>query len=264
MLQLGSFSACVTIDDRELEQHQVDISKGGTKATCWIASEAGKHFAVKWKDNSQRRQHSTSGCVKLDGVDCGRRIISPGHHNSAKRSYFSTGPSSVRPYMFSHLSLTDDDGFLDAHVSPKLGTIKIELRRVIIKPHRKDTFSRKPPEDQVVHEKMKKLATHCVKFGDEIKRAPKVGTSVSRIDKKPIFTFLFQYKPQALLEADGIAEAPVTNKRKHVKVEPGQKPEVIEIDDSEDERTEPPRRKKIKKEHKRGSLLIPGEVIDLT
>ena len=125
MLHLGPFTACVTIDGHELEQYQVVISNNGTKATCWIASEAGKvcpihksterwqvtepeiclqQFAVKWKDSSLQRLERTSGSVKIDGIPCGSKSIHPGkagRRDSAQRTYLSTGPTSTRPYMFS-------------------------------------------------------------------------------------------------------------------------------------------------------------------
>ncbi|KAF7967964.1 hypothetical protein HWV62_18002 [Athelia sp. TMB] len=277
MLHLGPFTACVTIDGHELEQYQVVISNDGTKATCWIASEAGKQFTVKWKDSSLQRLEKTSGCVTLDGASCGSKCIRPGkagRRDSAERIHFSTGPTSTRPYMFSHLSLTDqwelstdDDALLDTEVSSKLGTIKLDIRRVEDGGHY-GKFTRGPPEEQIVHEKLKKLATHCVRFGDEVKRAPKRSVKVKYIDKIPMFTFLFQYKPLDVLIAEGIAERPAevstVKKRKHVKLEPVHQPTVIEIDSQDEGTANMTSRKRVKKERKQGSLMAPGEVIDLT
>jgi hypothetical protein len=66
-------------------------------------------FSVKWKDLSGDRKWITSGVVTLDGIYGGQKIIQPGHlrrHDTAERSYVSTGPRSTRPYLFSNIQLT--------------------------------------------------------------------------------------------------------------------------------------------------------------
>lgn len=52
---------------------------------------------------------------------------------------------------------------MDVEVSSKLGMITIEIRRVI-ETHKETAGFRPPPKEQVVHERMKKLATHYVKY----------------------------------------------------------------------------------------------------
>jgi hypothetical protein len=42
MPKLKNFSASIIVDRRPLEEYAIEISADGTKATCWIASEAGK------------------------------------------------------------------------------------------------------------------------------------------------------------------------------------------------------------------------------
>jgi len=109
MLQIQNFSACVTVGGKDLEEHQVEYSKDGRRATCWIASEAGKNFAVKWRDSTRIRIGTTSGRVTLDGIKSGQKTISPGrlgHQDTAERSYISTGPKSIRHFLFSNLRLT--------------------------------------------------------------------------------------------------------------------------------------------------------------
>lgn len=131
MPQIQSFSAYVVVDGKELEEHRIEYSKKDKMAACWIASEAGKvrttfvlrymkypgvtkcvdlqAFTIKWKDTTRIRLGATSGRVTLDGIKSGQRTIRPGRlgdHNTAERSYITTGPKSVRPYSFSNLQLT--------------------------------------------------------------------------------------------------------------------------------------------------------------
>jgi hypothetical protein len=153
------------------------------RLTKWLNFQ---HFSVRWKDTARNRVGTTSGRVILDGMRSGEKSIMPGrlgHHNTAERSYFSTGPKSIRHYMFSNLSLTgscgvfclafvqmlsahllhpDDDAFLDENIPRDMGTIKIQIWAAI-KTDRECLFSQ-PPEQRGVHERTKKVTTHCVKY----------------------------------------------------------------------------------------------------
>ena len=44
MLQHNKFSAWVTVDDKPLEEYDVQVDQGTKTVTCWITSEGGKVF----------------------------------------------------------------------------------------------------------------------------------------------------------------------------------------------------------------------------
>lgn len=139
-----------------------------------------KNFTVKWKDSTRVRKTTTSGRLTLDGIKGGQKVINPGcrgNHDTAERSYISTGPKSIRPFMFSNIQLTgsslwfvrtrwpyyaDDDAFLDADFSRKVGTIKLQIWNAIKLDQ--ECHLDQPPVERKVHEKAKKVTTHCVKY----------------------------------------------------------------------------------------------------
>jgi len=139
----------------------------------------------------------------------------------------------------------------------------------------------------MVHERTKKVTTHCVKFGDEIERAARRIKKVSRTNTKPLVTFVFKYKSLDLLKADGIVQSSVGNKRRAIaEPEVNIKDEVIEIDDDSDAivlktqrqtrskrvnssraniTSEPGvRHKQLKTEAYYKKSFAPGDIVDLT
>jgi hypothetical protein len=164
--------------------------------------------------------------------------------------------------------LADDDTFLDTDVSSKLGTIKLEIWAAA----KTDQVGLcgEPPEQQKVHEQIKKVTTHCVKYMpcalyppfhthepgiDLVKRfgALHDGSRLCRASVRNHWrhscsstsheacTALFVHKviahicPTELLIADGIIQSSIGKKRRAIaEPEVHVKDEIIEIDNDSD------------------------------
>ncbi|KAF8054771.1 hypothetical protein FPV67DRAFT_1758111 [Lyophyllum atratum] len=71
-MQIGNFTAWISIDNVERTQYALEYSPDGMVATCWMVSEQGKNFSDSWKDSS--RTFSSTGHVLVDGQEGGGTI----------------------------------------------------------------------------------------------------------------------------------------------------------------------------------------------
>jgi len=209
MLQLGNFSACITVDDVELPEYSVTYSTDGKKATCWVPSEEGKAFSVKWINALP--SFSTSGRVSIDGVNCGKskRKFKHDHLQSqpavSHRKSFRTSLTTVRLFTFSRIELTDDDAYLDTPTSPKLGDIELDIEEVVLGNKRKP-FLKNIPEPSKVHERSKKALGHRFTLGAEV--VSRKTYAYDHTVVRHVCTFIFKYRPLEILQANGIAPLP--------------------------------------------------------
>ncbi|EDR09830.1 uncharacterized protein LACBIDRAFT_318033 [Laccaria bicolor S238N-H82] len=216
MLQLRKLSAWITVDGKELHEYGAEISDDGKEATCWIPSKVGQHFAVNWKNTSRASRLPTSLGARLflDGTE-----FSGGHMSEYPTTVTRIGvPSSnttVKPFIFSKVELTDDDNFLA--MPSGTGEIKILISEVTIKKNRRAvSYKAAVPElAQKVHERSKKGIVHGVSLANNIRR-PKgtesYGGSVTKTRLRDLVTFVFKYRPLDILQANDIA--PLPSKRK--------------------------------------------------
>ncbi|RDB22207.1 hypothetical protein Hypma_010725 [Hypsizygus marmoreus] len=217
-LQFESFTAWVTMGDRAREVYAVETQHGNT-ITCWIASEPGKKFALNWRNAT--RAFPLQGTVIIDGIACDNHIMLdqnsfPDRPNAVGVSYARTSDFTRRDFMFTTISVTDDDAYLDTvGQTYNFGTITLELwafhpENVVSQPvvHQP---GRPVLEGLVVHEKSKKAGTHHVKYGEEYYAPAPVVDVVSghKLGIAPYVTFTFRYRPMALLMANGIIPRPV-------------------------------------------------------
>ncbi|KAH7920894.1 hypothetical protein BV22DRAFT_1132729 [Leucogyrophana mollusca] len=246
MLHYKEFSAFVTVDGVELEQYRSEVFPEEAKVICWIASEVGKSFVVRWEDSV--RSCPTSGRLKIDGESMGgKRTKSFGSQIDG----VSSG-SSLRPFVFSRLQTTDDDAYLE--LAPEnIGEIVLKIWRIElhgkekseakstlpVKERKKNSRKKNPKitprgEEamtgtiQRVHEQSKKAGMHCVVLGEEVERLPRPSTGPlqrsSDLDSTPVATFVFKYRDRDLLKANGIIPTQIPRKRKA----------VVESDEEED------------------------------
>jgi len=282
-MDLKGYSAWISVDGTALKEYNIEVSNGN-KATCWIASEAGKMFSVNWRDSN--RSDRVSGFIHLDGILCGGKTVPPTYHGVSRMSVnvqmstISTSIMTEKPFLFSSLELTDDDSYLDRQAAlTNLGEISVEIWRVAIVPNAVP-HGIQFPEDQKVHEKSKKAMAHRVKLGDDIFTPQKQPLGVKKLDGAPLVTFTFKYRSLDVLKANGIVPAATENKRPAVAQEVEDvKPETIEIEDEDEikalearlnalraQRSNPNGNpsKRVKREPRQQSSFVPGEVIDLT
>ncbi|PFH48367.1 hypothetical protein AMATHDRAFT_5861 [Amanita thiersii Skay4041] len=237
----GSFDVKITVDDAALPEYDLNINVNERIVSCWIPSETGKPFTVRWKNLSPVTD--TVGLVYLDGKCTGSKSSEKGRRDKVERSYIRISQDMVRPYTFSTLTLTDDDAHLDNPVND-LGEIRLVLSRCVILPPYPITGSQSDAERHnwrdidrsgpVVHERSKKGLVHQAGFGDQYSRP---AHSISVLDRyEDLVTFVFKYRPLDVLQAHGIVPKPPSPKRKAKST--GQKrkardleSEVLEISD---------------------------------
>ncbi|KAH7889391.1 hypothetical protein F5I97DRAFT_522000 [Phlebopus sp. FC_14] len=96
MLTHRGFSAWITSEGEQLREYLVAVDDNANKVSCWIPSEAGKHFSVHWRDEGTS-VHSCS-FISLDGfLVPGRFLFGLGE---ASREGIRTGPITERPFIF--------------------------------------------------------------------------------------------------------------------------------------------------------------------
>ncbi|KAJ7111882.1 hypothetical protein C8R44DRAFT_254672 [Mycena epipterygia] len=207
-MQLGQFSAVVTVDGVELSEFAVEYSADATEATCWIASEEDKQFRIEWKDDQASASREISGLVTVDGIDCGgKRMMIQGrsrHVSTAFRDSVPTSATTRRPLLFSKQALTDDDDYLNTAISPQLGTIQLLIRHVRDSRKRPSSYRGPTFQPQILHERSKKAIGHSVQFGTEFNSTDRNQRRHPHIVKS-LVTFVFKYRPIGLLRAEGIA-----------------------------------------------------------
>ncbi|KAJ6561704.1 hypothetical protein B0H19DRAFT_1026509, partial [Mycena capillaripes] len=196
-MQLGQFSAQISVGDEDLTEYGVELSTDGMEAICWIASETGKVVDFPL-DTDASRNRAIIARVEVDGIKCqGRSLGARGSRiTTAKHGYVSTSSNTRRSLAFSKQLLTDDDAYLNAAVSPDLGTIKVLFNLVALceKPGKAQFVPREP---KILHERSKKAIDHCVQFG------PEFHTENNTIQNwrfiKTLATFRFKYRPIGII-----------------------------------------------------------------
>ncbi|KAJ7222901.1 hypothetical protein C8J57DRAFT_1536118 [Mycena rebaudengoi] len=65
LMQLGHFSASVSVDGVQLSEYAPEYSADGQEATCWIPSESGKKFKIEWSNAAASASCHISGYLGL-------------------------------------------------------------------------------------------------------------------------------------------------------------------------------------------------------
>ncbi|KAK7678139.1 hypothetical protein QCA50_018932 [Cerrena zonata] len=206
-MKLNNFEVYVQADGENLPEYQVKLEQGSKTTTCFIPSQSGKKFEIRWK--SSINEEATVQC-RIDGRHMGSSMTQ--RHGSSSRFGVRVSPTQRLPYVFSDLVLVDDENvMIDNSVLSKLGTIEVIVTRAIRLPSNNSAINWHPHVPNNIgplHEKSKKVGGHCVSLGKPVTCAPD-----PRSRSKPLYPgeghwakFVFQYRPQALLRAQGIAE----------------------------------------------------------
>ncbi|KAJ7282753.1 hypothetical protein C8J57DRAFT_50958 [Mycena rebaudengoi] len=201
------FSAWISIDGVRSSEFDVQDSDSSRTVSCWIPSEVGKKFSVHWSNLSV--SGPTGGRVLVDGNNChGQVLARPGRPTSTRMDGINQSPTSLLPFLFTALNLTDDDVVLEDNLDDRLGTIVLEIYKVEMSKAGPSKWSDlAPPPPKQLHERSsKKAATQQISFCPPVARQPaKVAACKWR---ERIVTFLFKYRPLDLLRANGIAPPP--------------------------------------------------------
>ncbi|KAE9398912.1 hypothetical protein BT96DRAFT_858776 [Gymnopus androsaceus JB14] len=248
-----SFSASIVIDGKPLDEYNVETSEadGITTVTCWIPSFAGKKYEVHWKDSICEK--ASKGRLYVDGTKCGSRVIEK-RYRVAKKRGIRVSPTTLRPFEFFRLNLTDSD---TSEMPCNVGQIELRLKYWLVdvnhpkKPKSFATRGLSIPTEQVFNEKAKKGIDHHTKFGDVVQVKPWHSGRPGKSDGDYFLHFRFRYRPLDVLRAHGIAppaeptasgsSSPRPMKRRRNSTEEDVKPiseEIIEVSDDEDPQTE--------------------------
>ncbi|KAH9933774.1 uncharacterized protein B0H18DRAFT_981943 [Fomitopsis serialis] len=177
--------------------------------SCYIPSEAGKSFAVRWQNDLYIA--AAAECF-MDGQRMGSSNVDPGERGA--RNGVRTNGDYKQYFQFAPLATTDDDDVADPDdpMINNLGVIEVRVYRIrysheVFRPnnrHRPQEFAERPP----VHERSKKAGTHCVRLGEGKWFEPTAHSGPRRIyidnRKHPYIRFIFRYQPRAMLQAQGI------------------------------------------------------------
>ncbi|KAJ7782351.1 hypothetical protein DFH07DRAFT_1010441, partial [Mycena maculata] len=260
----NQFSAWICIDGKEpAPEYGVVTSEDNKTVHCFIASELGKKFSVHWTNLSY--DGLTLGHIDMDGKDCGGKMI---YSRSLPKSTYKEGVAhqmSVQPFVFSSLSLTDDDDFLGG-LHDALGVIDLTICPVEIT-ERNAIPKNRSLSQLKVHEKIKKTITQQIALADPVVGPNPDNFARSRRIGDDIVKFSFNYRPIELLEANGIVSRRSGFKRK-ASPKPVRAP-ALNVDVEEEkralrERLNALQTKRIKKEKKPRVKSEAGEMFDVT
>ncbi|KAH9481198.1 hypothetical protein JR316_0005718 [Psilocybe cubensis] len=264
---IGNFSAWIQVDNQPLPEYQIEYSQDGRKATCWIPSEAGKEFQICYRDSE--RSKTTASKVRIDGHKCAGKIIyskisHPTRSSTSVQKGVSGGNNTLRPFVFSHCRLVEDESEQMVKNLSSIGEIKVKISHVETGSVT-DNHGHIPPFDELrIYERAKKGITHGTQLGTAVPREPKHARKVNF--KRTQVTFEFRYRPIDILMADGIAPQPTSPpsvKRQHA----SEHLDLIDLtrDDGRDDTLDRMQRKRIKREVKQEpSMTYDDAIIDLT
>ncbi|KAG9027301.1 hypothetical protein FRB95_007931 [Tulasnella sp. JGI-2019a] len=182
MVRFRNFSANVRVEGKDLSCFQTEYDKDSKIATCWIPSKAGQEYSISL---TQEADVCPGGYINVRGYFDGEaaRKLGASYSSKTHQHHEETGarvsPSEERPFVFENIAVTDKDSEVTGHaVSPDVGTIKLQ-----------------------------EMGCHLTQLGP-IRTAPvrRSHTSIpyQPSDTAPWVTFIFKYRPAAILEATGI------------------------------------------------------------
>ncbi|KAI0828670.1 hypothetical protein BC628DRAFT_1417659 [Trametes gibbosa] len=228
-------------ESRRIPEYKMEMEgTNGRTVACYIPSESGKvsprailriyaprregsrpkqvkklkslppqRFVINWKDHNGEN-HTSFKCY-LDGKAAGATASRPNSCGSRIGARLTS--DSYSSYQFADLRTTDDETALwaaDATSLEKVGTIEVDVVRIhaqyIPVPFQPCKFD----DVGAVHERSKKLGAHCATLGARVK-----SRQASMCTSRPLYphegtyaTFVFRYRPSALLQAQGIMPPP--------------------------------------------------------
>ncbi|KIM59383.1 hypothetical protein SCLCIDRAFT_1019912 [Scleroderma citrinum Foug A] len=256
MLQFNDIFAFIEVDSQELPQYGIDIIPEENTVACWVASQPDKHFSVTYGHTRQNDAFDIK--ITTDGLRCGKVLGRSRTGTIRKVIGVPTSPTSVRPYMFSKLQLTDEDQYLNID-SSHMGEIRVDFYRTVVLKKRSKKKKRYDVCEPLglVHECVKKTLSHCVSLGSEVSRPAKRSSCVmtKRLDTNPLASFIFRYREHSILRANGIIPQPIEGKRTTRPSGEGQNPPL---------HVKKERRRSLHAKEEQKPTPLPQDVHDLT
>ncbi|KIJ22528.1 hypothetical protein M422DRAFT_57167, partial [Sphaerobolus stellatus SS14] len=191
--------------------------------SCWIPSKVGKQFIVNIDhDTTIDRGTWWRAVLTADGHAAINRqgIQVPLESPVLMSGYRDTGGRSERPFVFTAITLTDEEVFDNSINLNALGTLNISVQRVQvlnIKPvpcvpvgYLLDSIPRGLSATSRVHEATKKAGCHRVSLGEvkELRHPIKWRGNTRPMDNQPTIRFKFHYRSEDILRAQGLISSP--------------------------------------------------------
>ncbi|KAI0697493.1 hypothetical protein C8T65DRAFT_662074 [Cerioporus squamosus] len=196
------YEVWIALEGQALQEFQIRLENGGRKVACFIPSETGKCFSIHCSDLVQQSFFSME--VTLDGRFGGRTLCAPG--STSKRDGLRTSETMLRRYQFAEVLTTDADASLSD--TTDLGTIEVALMRRY--PGSRDIPFQawSLPGVGTISERAKTMGVQQVTLGEEV-TVDGPGVMQEALPLHPaegcFVTFVFRYRPLAILQAQGIA-----------------------------------------------------------
>ncbi|PPQ82168.1 hypothetical protein CVT26_008864 [Gymnopilus dilepis] len=215
MPALASFSCSILVQGQPLPEYKVELSPDGQCVSCWIPSEAGKEFHIRYVDSI--RALTTGTTTIIDGTKCSGKIIYSKAAKPRKKSHSATqigiraSRGSRRALVFSNCELVEDDDGLH-NTGHSIGQIQVVVDEIEVGHDCKMKKDIALPSLRI-NERAKKGVVHGVALGKEMPRhkAPRRTRNLRRLA-----SFVFNYRPLAVLIAEGIVPSQTTNLKKDV------------------------------------------------
>ncbi|KAH8084327.1 hypothetical protein BXZ70DRAFT_957724 [Cristinia sonorae] len=192
----------------EFEESRAIEDQRNTTNCCWIPSEAGEAFRINLSNLSG---DSIEARCFIDGRFLSRILVRPGVADYVEGVQITD--SAVRPFVFSDVTVIDDENLLipTTYNCDKFGTIEVNIHRVIVREeYHWDRGQLSYSDPGPIPEKSKKAGCHQVSLG-EVATVPSIlCADVLMMDKpeKPRAKFIFRYRPLSILQAEGILPSP--------------------------------------------------------
>ncbi|KIY64606.1 hypothetical protein CYLTODRAFT_492975 [Cylindrobasidium torrendii FP15055 ss-10] len=255
MVRHDGYTASVVVDGADLPEYLTKFNTVKNELSCWIPSEAGKEFQIRFRRDGA--DYHSRALFRVDG----RAIQNSFRWKHDTRTLLCDGAitsATTRcPLLFAKTVVTDDVTLLSSKVPSEQGDIRIEhwgvekLQRLRGPPR---TFVVSPVE---IFHKSAKPVPHIACFGEEQVFPPSTASINLHRDAERLLTIVFHYRPLEYLQARCIAlrpapprpiTSPPTNEDKRTAEARPQKPsrplkkrraspvpEVIDICDTESE-----------------------------
>ncbi|KJA16208.1 hypothetical protein HYPSUDRAFT_207264 [Hypholoma sublateritium FD-334 SS-4] len=133
-LQFGHFKAAVKIGEKLARCYAVSVHKRKKEVTCWIASELGQEFAVCLE--KEETPYHCCPHLFLDGKKLTFKPLEKSHVGDITLQFVTTSKTTMRPFVFGDLSVTDNEALVDAlllknSTAGNLGEIRISIHRAV-------------------------------------------------------------------------------------------------------------------------------------
>ncbi|TCD68339.1 hypothetical protein EIP91_010977 [Steccherinum ochraceum] len=198
-------SAQILVDGEKLEEYGEEVVNGNT-VSCYVASQVDQNFVIQIENTSQ---DLVTFRTWIDGKDVQGLLCSRGDTDVVEG--VDVTPTTMRPFHFGALRLTDDDTVRDLVAGKDVGCIELRVLRARPGTSKPATFRDHSSHisDEAVHERSKKSGSHRVALGTTQNQPAVERVRTQKLDPsdRPYARIRFLYRPHDLLQAQGIIPA---------------------------------------------------------